>query len=157
MIALDVAGGPRPVAPEARAAGDYTDQQLASWLRAVTGSVRAGALAGLQVAAGAVARAFAAATVEGDDRLLDPLTLDDVGFDLVTRGEAVYLLGAGRGGLTLTRASTGTAVYGGPEPDTWRYTITAPGPSSIGDDLRTRGTRAARPAERGARGALARP
>ena len=77
-----------------------------------------------------MARAFAAADVEGDvDRLLDPLTLHDIGFDLVRRGEAVWLLGAGRGGLTLTRASTGTAVYGGPTPESWRYTVTAPGPS----------------------------
>ena len=74
--------------PEVRAAGSYTETALLDqFTRAVAGNVRHGALGGLQCAAGAVARAFAAAEVVGDaDGLLDPTTLYQMGFDLVREG-----------------------------------------------------------------------
>ena len=51
--------------PEVRG---YTETQLLDqFTRAVSGNVRQGALGGLQCAAGAVARAFAAAEGDGDD------------------------------------------------------------------------------------------
>ena len=75
--------------PEVRGAGGYTETRLLEqFTRAISGNVRHGALGGLQCAAGAVARAFAAAEVEGDaDGLLDPTTLYQMGFDLVREGQ----------------------------------------------------------------------
>ena len=72
--------------PEVRG---YTETALLDqFTRAISGNVRHGALGGLQCAAGAVARAFASAEVDGDgDGLLDPLTLYQMGDDLVREGQ----------------------------------------------------------------------
>ena len=117
--------------PEVRTAGGYTEIQLLDqFTRAVAGNVRHGALGGLQCAAGAVARAFAAAEVEGDDGLLDPTTLYAMGFDLVREGQTLWLLEAGTGRLRLSRAATGTDVYqGAAAAASWTYQVTLPGPS----------------------------
>ena len=117
--------------PEVRTAGGYTEIQLLDqFTRAVSGNVRHGALGGLQCAAGAVARAFAAAEVEGDDGLLDPATLYQMGYDLVREGETVWLLEAGTGRLRLSQASTGSDVYqGSAARESWTYRLTLPGPS----------------------------
>ena len=117
--------------PEVRAAGGYTETALLDqFTRAISGNVRHGALGGLQCAAGAVARAFAAAEVEGDDGLLDPATLYQMGYDLVREGETVWLLEAGTGRLRLSRASTGSDVYQGAAAEaSWTYRLTLPGPS----------------------------
>ena len=115
--------------PEVRG---YTETQLLDqFTRAIAGNVRHGALGGLQCAAGAVARAFAAAEVDGDaEGLLDPATLYQMGYDLVREGQTVWLLEAGTGRLRLLRASTGTDVYhGGPAADGWTYQLTMSGPS----------------------------
>ena len=94
---------------EVRGAGGYTETALLDqFTRAVAGNVRHGALGGLQCAAGAVARAFAAAEVEGDDGLLDASTLFSMGFDLVREGQSLWLLEAGTGRLRLSRAATGS-------------------------------------------------
>ena len=117
--------------PEIRAAGGYTETQLLDqFTRAISGNVRHGALGGLQCAAGAVARAFAAAGVEGDDGLLDPGTLYQMGFDLVREGQSLWLLDANTGRLRLSRASTGSDVYqGAAARESWTYRLTLPGPS----------------------------
>ena len=117
--------------PEVRTAGGYTEIKLLDqFTRAVSGNVRHGALGGLQCAAGAVARAFAAAEVEGDDGLLDPTTLYAMGFDLVREGQTLWLLEAGTGRLRLSRASTGSDVYQGAAAEaSWTYRLTLPGPS----------------------------
>ena len=64
--------------PEVRG---YTETQLLDqFTRAIAGNVQHGALGWLQCAAGAVARAFASADVEGDaDGLLDATTLYQMG------------------------------------------------------------------------------
>ena len=114
------------------AEGGYTEIQLLDQLtRAISGNVRHGALGGLQCAAGAVARAFAAAEVDGDaEGLLDPTTLYQMGFDLVREGQTIWLLEAGTGGLRLSRASTGTDVYqGAAAAESWIYRVTTNGPS----------------------------
>ena len=116
--------------PEVRG---YTETQLLDqFTRAVSGNVQQGALGGLQCAAGAVARAFTAAEVDGDaEGLLDPATLYQMGYDLVREGETVWLLEAGTRGLRLLRASTGTDVYqGGAARESWTYRLTLPGPST---------------------------
>ena len=118
--------------PEVRGAGGYTETRLLEqFTRAISGNVRHGALGGLQCAAGAVARAFAAAEVEGDaDGLLDPTTLYQMGFDLVREGQTLWLLEAGTGRLRLSRASTGSDVYqGAAARESWTYRLTLPGPS----------------------------
>ena len=118
--------------PEVRVVGGYTETQLLDqFTRAIAGNVRHVALGGLQCAAGAVARAFAAAEVEGDNGLLDLLTRYEMGHDLITLGQSVWLLDAGRGWLRLSRAATSTNVSrGGPSSDDWLYTLTAAGPST---------------------------
>ena len=117
---------------EVRGAGGYTETQLLDqFTRAIAGNVRHGALGGLQCAAGAVARAFAAADVEGDDGLLDASTLFSMGFDLIREGQSVWLLDVGSGRLRLSRAATGTDIYqGGPAPESWTYQVTTNGPST---------------------------
>ena len=115
--------------PEVRG---YTETALLDqFTRAVAGNVRQGALGGLQCAAGAVARAFAAAEVEGDGGLLDPATLYQMGFDLVREGQTLWLLEASTGRLRLSQASTGSDVYqGGAARESWVYRLTLPGPST---------------------------
>ena len=94
--------------------GGYTETRLIEqFTRAISGNVRHGALGGLQCAASAIARAFAAAEVEGDDGLLDPTTLYSMAFDLVREGQSLWLLDASTGRLRLSRASTGSDVYQG--------------------------------------------
>ena len=117
--------------PEVRGEGGYTETQLLNqFSQAISGQVRHGALGGLQCAAGAVARAFAAAEVEGDDGLLDPTTLSQMGFDLVREGQSVWLLDASTGRLKLSQASTGSDVYqGAASRESWTYRLTLPGPS----------------------------
>ena len=111
--------------------GGYTETRLIEqFTRAISGNVRHGALGGLQCAASAIARAFAAAEVEGDDGLLDPTTLYSMAFDLVREGQSLWLLDASTGRLRLSRASTGSDVYqGSAEHESWTYRLTLPGPS----------------------------
>ena len=117
--------------PEVRGAGGYTETQLLDqFTRAISGNVRHGALGALQCAAGAVARAFAAAEVSGDDGLLDANTLYEMGFDLVREGQSLWLLEASTGRLRLSRAATGSDVYqGAAARESWTYRLTLPGPS----------------------------
>ena len=100
--------------PEVRGESSFTESRLLEqFTRAISSNVRHGALGGLQCAASAVARAFAAAEVSGDDGLLDPSTLYEMGFDLVREGQSLWLLDGGTGRLRLSRASTGSDVYQG--------------------------------------------
>lgn len=117
--------------PEVRGESSFTESRLLEqFTRAIAGQVRHGALGGLQCAAGAVSRAFAAAEVEGDDGLLDPSTLYQMGFDLVREGQSLWLLDVGTGRLRLSRASTGSDVYeGGADQASWTYRLTLAGPS----------------------------
>ena len=117
---------------EIREAGSYTETQLLDqYTRAIAGNVRNGALGGLQCAAGALARAFAAAEVDGSaNGLLDPTTLYSMGFDLIRDGQTIWLLDGGTGRLRLSRASTGSDVYqGAAARESWTYRLTLPGPS----------------------------
>ena len=117
--------------PEVRGEASFTETRLLEqFTRAISGNVRHGSLGGLQLAAGAVARAFAAAEVEGDDGLLDATTLYSMGFDLVREGQSLWLLDVGTGRPRLSRASTGSDVYeGAADRESWVYRLTLPGPS----------------------------
>ena len=117
--------------PEVRESS-YTEQRLLQqFTQAISGNVRHGALGGLQCAAGALARAFASADVEGDsDGLLDPTTLYQMGYDLVRDGQSVWWLSSSTGRLRLSRASSGADVYQGTaDRESWTYQLTLPGPS----------------------------
>ena len=117
--------------PEVRGEAGYTETRLLEqFTRAISGNVRHGALGGLQCAASAIARAFAAAEVENDDGLLDPDTLYQMGFDLVREGQSIWLLDVVTGRPRLSRASTGSDVYeGSADRESWVYRLTLPGPS----------------------------
>ena len=117
--------------PEVRGESSFTESRLLEqFTRAISSNVQHGALGGLQCAAGAVARAFAAAEVEGDDGLLDASTLYSMAFDLVREGQSLWLLDVGTGRPRLSRASTGSDVYeGAASRESWTYRLTLPGPS----------------------------
>ena len=117
--------------PEVRGESSFTETRLLEqFTRAISSNVRHGALGGLQCAAGAVARAFAAAGVENDDGLLDATTLASMGFDLVREGQSIWLLDVGTGRPRLSRASTGSDVTeGSADRESWTYQLTLPGPS----------------------------
>ena len=81
----------------------YTDAVVAEILRTAGGVVtaNAAATAAIEAAAGAVGRAFAAATVESTDAVRGALpasTLGLVGRALIKRGEAVLVIDIAPGG-----------------------------------------------------------
>ena len=117
--------------PEARAAGDYTDQILAGSYAAATGRIHAAATAGVQAAAGIVGRALASATIEGDGGAVDPQTLESLGTDLVRAGRFLGRLTVGPAGrLRILRACAAPSVtYGNADPDSWVYWLQEDGPS----------------------------
>lgn len=117
-------------APERRS---YTGDVLAYFHAEATGRTAQAATTGaLQTAAGLLARAFSAAMPTGDLGLLTPFVLADIGFDLMRRGESVWLFQVDADGPALLRAgrTAGAAVQGTADPRTWRYVLTLPGPGS---------------------------
>ncbi len=118
--------------PEARAAGDYTDAVLASFFGAATGQVLAAATAGVQAAAGIVGRALASATIDGDGGAVDPHLLEGIGTDLVRAGRFLGRLTVGADGRAriLRAGAVASVVYGDADPESWRYSLQMPGPSS---------------------------
>ena len=113
------------------AAGGYEDQQLRQAFPGLSsGAVRAAALGALQTAAGALARALATAAVTGARGALTAETLYAIGYDLVRHGQYVALLQIQRDGAArLLRADANSPTYGGPDRESWRYTLTLGGPS----------------------------
>ena len=113
------------------AAGGYEDQQLRQAFPGLSsGAVRAAALGALQTAAGALARALATAAVTGDRGALTAETRYAIGYDLVRHGQYVALLQIQRDGAArLLRADANAPTYGGPDRESWRYTLTIGGPS----------------------------
>ena len=118
--------------PEARAAGDYTDAVFASFFGAATGQVLAAATAGVQAAAGIVGRALASATIDGDGGAVDPHLLAGIGTDLVRAGRFLGRLTVGADGRAriLRAGAVASVVYGDADPESWRYSLQMPGPSS---------------------------
>ena len=131
MTALGVSDGPTSAPVETRGAGDYTDQILSSAYAAATGRIHAAATAGVQAAAGIVARALAAAKVLGDDGAVDPHLLENIGTDLIRSGRFLGRLTVGPGGrVRILRACAAPSVtYGTSDPDSWVYWLQESGPS----------------------------
>ena len=93
---------------------------------------QASATAAVEAAAGALSRAFMAATVEGPADVVEavsPRTLAQIGRDLVRVGESLHVIRMSGGGqLRLFPAST-WYWEGNADPSTWLATCTAYGPS----------------------------
>ena len=122
------------VSLEVRAEGDasYTDV-LVNALQAMASGreARPTATGALEACAGFVGRAFAGAVVDGPGYAVDALTpafLALVGRSLVRRGELVCVVDTSAGRLALLPGHS-HEVGGLPSPDTWRYRVTAGGPS----------------------------
>lgn len=119
--------------PEQRQQSDYTqsviDRIVAAWSAGDTANV--GATAAAAIAAGAIGRSFAAATVSPSvERTgLAPDVLAQIGAGFVLAGESVWLIEVGTGGVALHRASSWDITGDG--PTRWRYRLTIPGPSGM--------------------------
>ena len=108
---------------------NYTDV-VKGLLSQATGEVTSGLTAAREICAGWWGRAFSSATIKPAGIMADAikLHLGFIGRQLVTSGEVVFALDF-EGGLVLIPASTVT-VKGGPNPRSWVYELTLPGPSS---------------------------
>ena len=109
---------------------NYTDAVARGLLSQASGEVTAGLTSAVEICVGWWGRAFSSAEVKPAGTLADALKLHlgFIGRQLVTSGEVVFALDF-EGGLILIPASTVT-VKGGPNPRTWQYELTLPGPSS---------------------------
>ena len=109
---------------------NYTDVVTQGLLSQASGEVTAGLTSAVEICSGWWGRAFSSAEVRPAGILADALKLHlgYIGRQLVTSGEIVFALDFS-GGLTFLPASTVT-VQGGPNPRTWMYELTLPGPSS---------------------------
>ena len=133
VTALGISHGPNVPTVEQRGSGDYTDAILSQYFAGATASgVQAAATAGVQAAAGIVARALVAATIEGDGGAVDPHVLEGVGTDLVRAGRFLGRLTVGVDGRPriLRAGAVASVVYGAADPESWRYSLHMGGPSS---------------------------
>ena len=124
-----------PWAKRERRAASYTDLLIAGQESlALTGLSSSATTAAVEAAAGAWARTFGSAAVENapDDVIeaLSPLTLAQIGRDLIRKGESLLVISIGDDGeLSLTPAS-GWAVSGATaEVSSWAYRVEDQGPS----------------------------
>ena len=116
--------------PEVRASyADLVLQQVEA--AATSGGLLAAADAGVQQAGGAISRMLSLATVDGPAAaVLTPHVLGAIAFDLVRRGESVWLVSVEPDGqIELLRASVVT-VFGGPRRTDWVYSANIAGPTS---------------------------
>ena len=109
---------------------NYTDAVAKGLLSQASGEVTAGLTSAVEICAGWWGRAFSSAEVRPAGILADALKLhlSTIGRRLVSAGEIVFALDFS-GGLTFLPASSVT-VKGGPNPRSWVYELTLPGPSS---------------------------
>ena len=112
----------------------YTDAVVAALVSHAGAGVlsEARSTAALEAAAGAVARGFAAATVEDAPPVvtdaLTPAVLAQCGRELIRRGEAVFLIDLRGGALMLDPAGTWD-IRGSHRESDWRYRLDLFGPS----------------------------
>lgn len=129
MTSLGIAGGP---VREVRQSTGYTGF-LVNGLEAAFGASDAnnlaGAIAALEAAAGAYARAFAAAVVtpaNARTRPLTPTLLASIARRLIRRGESCHVIDVDRGRIVLHEASWWDVTGGVRRPWTYRVTLTGP-------------------------------
>ena len=120
--------------PERRVAATDYSTLVSRMIAAQAGgqTVHATRTAAVEAAAGALSRAFAAATVEGPEwtrEAVTPRILGQIGRDLVRVGETLHALRMdGKGRIRLIPCST-WYFEGEADPDGWTCTATAYGPS----------------------------
>lgn len=109
----------------------YSDLLLQAQLADAEGkSIGANATAALEIAAGLIGRALAAARVSPDmGGAISATMLDTIGRTLVRRGESVWLIDMRNGMLHLEPAGDWD-VRGSWQPERWSYRISVYGPSS---------------------------
>ena len=112
----------------------FTDAVVGALLAQAAGGTTAdpSATAALEAAAGSYARAFAVAEISPDTpatRALTPELLALAARDLIRRGEFVWAIEVGRGGVRLTPSASWGDVRGRFDPVTWRYRVDLFGPS----------------------------
>lgn len=112
----------------------FTELIVARELARATGTTTASASAtgALQAAAGLVSRCFALADVSGPTNLtagLTPACLSLIGRALIRAGEIVLVIDVAGGAVRLHPASFWD-VQGDVDPETWRYRVNLPAPSS---------------------------
>ena len=113
----------------------FTDSLVAQILSSATGATLAlpTATGALETAAGLVARAFAAAEVQGPawaQRALTPACLAMIGRALLRQGELVLAIDGDTDGLSLWPAADHD-VHGGYDPASWVYRLNLAGPSYL--------------------------
>ena len=111
-------------------AQDYTSQLLAQSLAAARGdggNIRSQASyrGGLTL----IGAAVGVASVEGLHSGALQEHLSTIAREMVDTGESNWLINVGVGGEVVLLPVTAAAVVGGPDPRTWVYTMTMPGPS----------------------------
>ena len=112
-----------------------TDALVAQIVASSGGAVSARPIAtgALEACAGLVGRAFSAASVEGPPILTAAITaafLNQVGRELIRRGEAVFNVDVPLDALTLTEAADWD-VQGDYDPQAWTYRLNLSGPSRL--------------------------
>ena len=120
--------------PETETRADYTEAAVKAIIESATGGGPANfkETAAAQAAASLVGRSLAVATVEGSTPArtgFTPALLHDLGCSLILDGEAVYRIDVSEGGTVTLRRASDWDVSGGPDPESWRYRLTLPGPS----------------------------
>ncbi len=120
---------------ETRADTSYTDALVTALLRQAQGRNHKPALVSatgaLEACAGKIGLAFAGAEIKGREIIINSLAPDlmaMIGRALIRRGEIVLLIDTESGNLRLTPAMS-HSIAGGPNPDTWEYDVSLPGPS----------------------------
>lgn len=109
----------------------YSDVITEALLNAAAGEVLAtNASAAVVAVAGLMGRSFASAAIEASPRAaaLTPSLLGDLGYSLILRGGAVYLIELDGANVDLLPCSD-WEVKGGPNPRSWRYRVTLDTPS----------------------------
>ena len=110
-----------------------TDTASNAFLSAIQGAyTNAESVSAAETSAGMWERAFAAATVLPPGAAADALTpelMGTIGRAFVRRGEIVFVIDVSDEGDILLLPSSGHTIEGGPNPSSWTYECTVPGPS----------------------------
>ena len=113
--------------------GDFSDAVVRLMEAQAAGSAgSASSTAAIEAAAGALSRAFAAATVKAEPwaaAAITPAFLAQVGRDLVRKGDSLHVIQVGLAGVTLIPCSS-WHWEGSHDPATWTVRATAYGPST---------------------------
>ena len=114
--------------------GDFSDAVVRLIEAQAAGSAAdASSTAAVEAASGALSRAFAAATVDGEAwvrEAVSPAVLGQMGRDLIRRGDSLHVIRlAGDGGVKLIPCSS-WHFEGNHDPDSWTVRATAYGPST---------------------------